>query len=775
MTAWFYPIFLVSGAAGLIYQVVWVRGLSDSLGSTVVSMTAIFSVFLCGLAVGAWLFGRNNPWGQPALRRYVWMEFAIALSAVAASFVLFSGSSIIAGWAPGPERLGATVAYAFLVSTVLIAPSTLLMGGTLPTLIGALAPLMPPRKAALYLYGWNTVGAAFGALAAGFVLIWVLGLRTTIYTAATLNLLSAFGALVWLRWNNKRLGAIVASEPAAEDQALDESSLSDSSSEPRAHHRDWPVLALVAGGLILSLEILWGRMTRFLLGDRTHAIAALLFVFIAALGTAALLAPRLARSAKVSTPDQARWLIGAILVAGATIQVAVLWPAIASLAPEAGPLLQFLRGNVGARLLLVMLLMGPPILILGLVFPLLLWGADRMEIMPGRQVGWLYLFNTLGAVAGAILATYLLTRWVGTVRGFQLVSMICGFLGIFLLVRSSAGPSRLPGAVTACAVSVAIVVSAAAANLTPSNLAFTRPDERLVLAQEDEYGVQVLVETDMGTHRVRNNRLSLVYDLGLRQTTHAQQMAAHLTVLFAGEARDVLNIGTGYGITAGTYTLYPDVEFIRTVEILPFLVDLQDWLAPHNFALTSNPRVELLQGDGRQILLGSERTWDIISVNVLDPYLPGSSGLYTIDFWRQARERLNPGGVYTQLFWGGDVGLLTRGIATVFPEVHYFPAYGGSSFNVVAFRDPPDPNDTPLHFERAGPRARQEWERVEGGQPEVVFARLISQSRRARQQVDWLSRQAHGPLHTDDRPVLEYRWSHGVEGVSPFDSPLILY
>ncbi len=773
MRAWFYPIFFISGAAGLIYQVVWVRALADALGSTVVSMTAVFSVFLGGLAVGAWLFGRTNPWGRRALGRYVWMEVAIALTAIGASLVLFFGSSMIATWAPGPERLPATIAYAFLVSALLLAPSTLLMGGTLPTLLGALAALTSPRKAALRLYGWNTIGAATGALAAGFVLIWMLGLRGTIYLAAGLDLISALGALILLRrFDRLRSSAVpVAAPPEAISK---EGAFSgESATTDKSPYQDWPLLAFIAGALVLSLEILWGRVTRFLLGDRTQAIAALLFVFIAALGIAALLAPRLAQVCKVRTAEGTLRLAGGILVIGATVQIAMLLPVTVSLASEPGPFIQAMRDTIGGRLLLTTLLMAPPILILGLVFPLLLWGADRMDIMPGHRVGSLYLVNTLGAVAGAVLATFLLSRWVGTLPGFQLVSVVAGSMGIILLFRSAEGGLRWPGLAMACGLTVAIVFSGIAASLTPSSLAYTRPDERLILEREDEYGVQVLVKTLWGTYRVRNNRLSLVFDLGHRQTTHAQQMPAHLSVLLAGQPRDVLNIGTGYGITAGTYTLYPDVEHVHTVEILPFLVELQDWLAPHNFELTSNPCVQLVQGDGRQALLASGRSWDIISVNVLDPYLPGSSSLYTTDFWRQARDRLNPGGVYTQLFWGEDVGLLARGMATVFPAVYYFPAYGGTSFNVIAFRDPTDLEAKTPQFERAGDRARREWERIEGGQPEAVFARLLEQARRAGGQVDRLALEAHGPLHTDNRPVLEYRWAHGVEGVSHFDSPMI--
>lgn len=775
MIIWFYLVFFVSGAASLIYQVVWVRGLADALGSTVVSMTAVFSVFLGGLALGAFVFGRLNPWGRKALIRYAWIEAGIALLAVGSSFILFSQSETIAAWAPGPDQMGANIAYAFLVSVLLVAPPTLLMGGTLPTFLGAMAPLASPRKLALYLYGWNTVGAATGALAAGFVLIYTLGLNGTILAAAGLDLLSSVGALLLLGCVRfSPFGHAVRPDPYHHLHVNNASRERVARAEGRLRS-EWPVLAFVSGGLVLSLEILWGRIASFILGDRTQATAALLFIFISALGVAALLAPSLIRRLAVRSVGQLRRLIGSLLIVGAAVQIVVLFPVVASLSLEPGPFLAMLRETLGGRLALTIALMAPPIVILGLVFPLLLWGYDRMETKPGPSVGLLYFVNTIGAVAGAVLATYLLSRWLGTIPGLHAISIFCGLFGILLLLCSAEGTLSMPRVIPSLLISVPIVISIVFVILTPSSLALVRADETLLIEREDEYGVQVLVRTDSDTYRVRNNRLSLVYDLGLSQTTHAQQMAAHLTVLLAADARDVLNIGTGYGITAGTFTLYPAVEKVRTVEILPFLVDLQEWFAPHNFGLTSKPMVELLQGDGRQALLSSDQTWDIISVNVLDPYLPGSSGLYTTDFWREARQRLNPGGVYTQLFWGADVGLLVRGISEVFPEVHYFPAYGGTSFNIVAFKDARGPIQNVLRFDRAGIDARREWVRIEGGQPEAVMPRLLAQSRRAEQQLLRLSRDASGPLHTDDRPVLEYRWSHGMEGVSPFDSPLILY
>jgi len=273
---------------------------------------------------------------------------------------------------------------------------------------------------------------------------------------------------------------------------------------------------------------------------------------------------------------------------------------------------------------------------------------------------------------------------------------------------------------------------------------------------------------------MRNNRVSLVFDLGHPQTTRAQQMSAHLAVLLAGDPARVLNVGTGYGITAGTFTLYDAVEEVRTVELLPFVLAHQDDFAAHNFGYVSDPRVTVVRGDGRHALLASAEAWDVVSVNVLDPYLPGSSSLYTVDFWEEARARLRPGGVFTQLFWGEDVDLLVRGLASVFPRVLLFPEYGGTSYTVVAFRDA-GPDLPAGALERVTARARAALEEVAGGAVGEVVPVLVAEARRVAEARLAESRALQGPLHTDDRPILEYRWAHGVPGVSPLDSPLVVW
>lgn len=748
-------LFFLSGCAGLIYEMVWTRLFADILGSTALSMTSVFSVFLLALALGAYLFGRVPVYGRAALELYGWLEIGVALSALLTNGLLIFGRSWIAVHLPTSDLFLVTLLFNLTVTGLLIGLPTLLMGATLPVILNAVRGWTLPQQVVTQLYGWNTLGAACGVFSAGFFLIWKLGFLLTLSLTMSLNLLVGVTALILARQEMPE--ALVPSPPQKrEEEAV--------SSVPERIL--WPALAFLSGFSVLGYEILWGRMAKFLLGDRTLAITSLLFIFITCLGLGSLIAPTLGRTFKAGTPRRALQLICGVFLVTAMLHLLFVPLASSTIGSQGLTRILPISNEFVRRIVTVWVLILPPVLVLGLVFPLLAWSAREINELPGRVMSRLYLINTIGGVLGAVIASFALSRWMGTLHGFLALTGLLVFAVLFLLARSG---RRWQQAVAV----VAAVGFLLAGYSFPDNLVQLREDEELLAANEDEYGVQVLTSTQHQTMRVRNNRLSLIYDLGHWQTTHAQQMAAHLTVLLASESRNVLNIGTGYGITAGTFTLYQDVQLIETIEILPFLVKEQSRFSEYNFDYLSDPRVILAQGDGRHHLITSSRAYDIISVNVLDPYLPGSSSLYTVDFWELVRDRLRPGGVFTQLFWGDDTLLLVKGLKTVFPTVLYFPAYGGTSFNVVAFKEAVTEGTLDLHLDRFGPEAIREVSKIASSDPGPLFRELIRRAWVTQRKLEDLTAKTPGRLHTDDFPILEFRWAHGVKHVSILDSPLV--
>jgi spermidine synthase len=752
-------IVFLSGIAGLIYEVIWTRLFSDIVGSTAIAMTVVFSVFLAAMAIGALLFGRSRRFGPAALRSYGGLEIVIALSGLLTSACLIGGRFWITAHLPRADGGWSSLGLMLGPALLLVGPPALFMGGTLPLILNAVRGWTTPRGLVTNLYGWNTLGGAMGALSTGLYLIWVLGIRGTLLLALALNVAAGVGALLLARRLRQRLGSDV-----LEEQPLEAGTAAPTSPASRL----WMALAFLNGFTVLGYEILWGRMAKFLLGDRTMAISVLLFVFITCLGLGSLLTRRLASRWTDGTAPGALRMAAWLMLAASALHLLLVPVALHTV--EGSGLVAWLpiHSHLGARILAIIILIAPPTLALGMVFPLLIWSAQDLNRLPGRVVGLLYFVNMAGATMGAVAASYALCPWVGTLGGFLALTILCVLAAVSLHALHQPARGR-----KILVIGGALAVLAMGGMAFPRSLVMVRPGETLLDATEDEYGVQVMVSTPEGYLRVRNNRLHLVYDFGHPQTTYAQQMPAHLALLLAAGCERVINIGTGYGITAGTFTLYPDVQEVETVEIIPFLARRQAAFGQGNFDYAKDPRVRIIEGDGRFHLLRSRQPYDVISVNVLDPYLPGSSALFTTDFWREARQRLRPGGIYTQLLWGSDVPRLLKGLRTVFPRILLFPCYGGTSVNVVCFRDEQEGSYLDLHFERLGPRAQAELERLGGGPVPEAMPALLRQSLAVEQMLAPQVAREQGRLHSDDYPILEFRWAHGVSGVPVFDSPLI--
>lgn len=748
-----------SGAAGLIYEVVWTRLFSDIVGSTAVSMTVVFSVFLLCLAIGAKLAGRSRSFGNAALRLYARIEFGIAFSALVAGLVLTESRVWIAGHLPHTEYFLFGLAVKLTITALIIGVPATLMGATVPVILNAVRNWESPRAAVTQFYGWNTLGAALGALVSGYFMIWLLGVRATLWAAIGINVVVGIGALLLARSSDA-----VPSQEARNAEGERERIVT-------APERRW-LLAFVflSGFSVLGYEILWGRMAKFFLGDRTIAVTTLLVAYITCLGLGSLVARIVGDDRGDTTVERGLTIAAWTLLISAVLHVFFVPLALWAITNQGFAFLNSIFPQFFKRIVCLFLFIGPPTLVLGIVFPLLARNSGRVVSEPGRTLGDLYFVNTIGAAVGAAFACFALSRLWGTIGGFVAITGLIVTVATVFLVRLR---GSLGGRV---ALGLVVAVFMAGAIWTPKNLATVLDDETLVASAEDEYGVHVLVDTADGGARIRNNRIKLIATLGEPTTMHAQQMMAHLPALLARECRSSLNVGTGYGITPGVFTLYDEFESIETVELMPFVIEIQNHFTKQNFDYLNDPRTTLIQDDGRHYLIASDRTYDVICVNVLDPYLPGSSALYTVEFWEEAKRHLRPGGVYNQLIWGAHLTLMVKGLESVFPTVIYFDAYGGGAFNVVAFRDEVPRERLSIHWERLVPRAREEFVRITGEpSPETTFPLQIEKAWVVRKVLRERASKIKEPPHSDNRPTLEYMWSHGSEHVTVFDTPMVDY
>jgi len=612
--------FAASGCAALVYQVVWLEQLGLALGSSAVSLGVLLATFLGGLGAGSLLATRFPATARP-LRRFAQLELLTgALGLATLVTIPLLGSLYVAG----AGSLGFVLR--LVVTALALLPATLVMGATLP----AVAPWVRSTPWLGLCYAANAAGGAVGAVLAGFYLLRVHDVYAATAAAVALNLLAALAAAALAA---RAPPSVVAGAPAPAPAARTGTSIY--------------VVAALSGFTALAAEVLWTRQLSLLLGGTVYTFALIVGVFLLALalGSAAGVSigeryrPRIALAA-------CQWLLCLALAAAACALARSLpyWPLDVTLASTAEAALEL-------DLLRVAWVALPATLLWGASFPLALAALAAETRAPAqRLVARLYAANTAGAIAGALLTTFVLVVVVGSQRTAQLMIVVSAAAGWLLLYRS-ARSNRLRALATLAAAalaSVALVVPA----LPPAFVAYGRflptrgMDANVVYVGEGLTSSIAVVAEPSGvlTYHNAGKTQASTYPEDLR----LQRMLGHLGTLLAEQPRSVLVVGLGAGITAGAVSVDPAVERIVVAEIEPLVPRAAgEYFAAHNFGVVSNPKVEIRIDDGRHFLATSAERFDVITSDPLDPWVKGAAALYTREFWRLTKKRLNDGGVVT--------------------------------------------------------------------------------------------------------------------------------
>jgi len=597
-------LFVLSGAAGLLYQVVWSRSLTLLFGSTTLAVSTVITAFMAGLAAGSFLFGRVADRGRKALLLYAALEVGIAATALLFPFFLeamkpvqlFLHRNLHGSYLLFP-------ASRFLLCFAGLIVPTALMGGTLPVITRFFVKERETLGGDVgALYSLNTFGAMAGCAAAGFFLIPALGTQGVVWLAVGLNLLAALGALVVSRSEKEREAQV--GEPAVIERAPAENAL-----DPRA------VLLLfgAAGFASLAYEVLWTRALLFFLGwFAVYAFTIILSTFLFGIALGSALFPVVFRGR------------GRRLVAGfAVIEIAIgvfgmisvpvfgrLFEVIRSL--ERGFIddnwWRFIFARAGGSFAVMLL----PTLLMGLAFPVAAALYSRAGRGYGQTVGNVYASNTVGAILGSLLAGFLLLPVLGVSRSIAVISLVNLAVGGFVILLSSRrGARRLAGAFALLSLLVlgganlflsqwrpmilesrhfgfVILLSSrrgarrlagafallsllvlGGANLFLSQWRpmilesrhFKNPNRPMELLYADEgatASLAVLRDKKAGHLELNINGESTAYTTYTDMQVHL--MLSHTPLLLAEEPEKVLVIGFGMGVTCYGAVLYPSVE-----------------------------------------------------------------------------------------------------------------------------------------------------------------------------------------------------------------------
>jgi spermidine synthase len=682
-----HALFLLSGGTALVYQVTWVRNLSLIFGASHQATSIVLASFMAGLALGGALAGRRAGSVARPLRAYGILEVGIALFALALPTLLEGVDAAYVGAARSAgEVTPAVVLMRIALSFTVLALPTLLMGATLPLLI----QFSVQRRAELgsqlaWLYGVNTLGAAAGAIAAGFLLIPSLGVWHTQLVAVAVNL--AIGAVAV---------AVDARLRATPHEATPASPSRSSAAvvvpaDPLALRMAFLGTA-VAGACALALEVLWTRGIAIAVGGTVYSFTVMLAAFLIGIWLGSWLHATLPLR-RVGEATQ----MGVVLIAiGVTSWLAsMLIPHLPQLMVELnfkvyGDLQRVRPGTVLLVAFSVMLL---PCIFMGIAFPLAGRVRARLRSGTGEPVGDTLGLNTLGSIGGSLLAGFVLIPRLGLQDGMLLAGSLDVAWGILVLGVVLAGraarmrPLALAAAGGAAAGALCIpllvppwsfdVLGAfASSQIRRYVQAGGKVD---VAAALRDYRVLYFAEGSTSTISVaewRGHRTILVN--GRTEASdylpdlQVEYLLGHVPMLLHRDPRRALVIGLGAGVTLGAVTAHEEAESITLVEIEPVVFDGTRKFSDLNDAALDDPRLEIVIQDGRNFLKTTPRRFDVITSDPIYPWNAGSGYLYTTEYYRLAAERLDEGGVMCQWWPASDLSnddfrALVRTFATAFP------------------------------------------------------------------------------------------------------------
>ena len=580
--------YATSGAAALVYQVAWVRLFTLTLGHTIAASSTVLAAFMGGLALGAWAAGRRPPAHSRALATYAALELLIAAAAIAIPNILSAFDPLLV-WAYADGTVPMRFALVRVaVSLMLLGIPAAAMGATYPIAVSWLVHSVgmeheDRRRTATHggvLYAVNTAGAAAGAIAAGFWLIPLLGIRGTTWVAVALNIAAAGGAL-WL----VRAGSPAPLQPSTRQRLRRQAPVSRTIDAPL------PMLAAaaaaVSGLAALTYEVAWTRLLALVVGPTTYAFAIMAASFITGIAIGSTLGVRLARrSARVPV-----WL-AVMLLATAISSVLAAWFTASHLpfivARETAAATAFEPLLLREALAMMILLM-PASISLGATFTLALAAASPAIETVARDTARIYTANTIGAVAGALIAGFFLVPRFGLQDTFVFTSRMLVVAGsvIAAIAATRPGkqrPTRLAGGVVLAGSVVAIVTFAAPEWDRDLIASGAYKYSRQIRAEDLEWSLRAgyleyYKEGAAGTVSVRRlgGTRSLAID-GKVDASNAgdmltQRLLGLLPTLLHPEPRDALVIGLGSGVTADAILASGEVQRLDVVEISPEVVE----------------------------------------------------------------------------------------------------------------------------------------------------------------------------------------------------------
>jgi spermidine synthase len=735
-------IFVLSGAAGLVYEIVWSRQLVLVFGNTTQAVSAILTGFFGGMAIGAAVGGRIADRVRSPLRMYGILELILVVVVLVTPITFRLIHEVYRGIYPSLESAPQLLAVVRLVlAVVALAPATVLMGATFPSLTRYLSRSSALSRAFGRLYAANTIGAIVGTLAAGLVLIEWLGLSGALAVGAACSFTAGVAAI----WLSRRESDDTAPKLVAPATPTAGSSASTGGSRPAARVRLALAIAFISGLTSLGYQVTWTRLLASGTGNTTYVFTVILAIFLAGIAIGALIYNVVGRR----WGDPVRVLaVSQIAVAGLVLLglVGVLSQA-ESLDP--GAPLATLRALIGSALLVVL----PVTIVLGIAFPTAsaLLRDDASEA--GSESGSLLAVNTTGAILGSLVVPFFLMPAIGSPAIVVLLAATNAAVGIVLAVMDR--PRALSTAVAGALV-LALIVAAAT---QPGWV--RQPNEAFIASRHGE----LFASTEDEIASVQAGQVKATPELWVAGTsmtllTVDAKLMPILPLVARPDSKRALVVAFGMG-TAFRAAL---IAGLRTdaIELVPSVPRMFRYYYGDADAVLANPAGRVVVTDGRNHLELTNERFDII---VTDPPPPiessGASVISSFEYYQAGRDHLNPGGVMMQWVpYGAPEGEFKehiRTFAAVFPDVEVIRGAGGYGAYMLGSDQPMTFSDDAVRVAVQRPGVLADISSAYDSPASTVddWVAVIKRQR-------WLDNGSvrayagDGPLITDDHPRPEY-------------------
>ncbi len=759
----------------------------EIIGSAPFAVSIILTIFMGGLGLGSYLAGRTVDRIKEPLalvKIYGMLELAIGIFALVIPLLLIFVRPLQTILYNGLyNHFIIYNLFTFIICAIILSIPITCMGATLPILCRFyVTSLSHVGTHAGRLYGLNTIGAAFGSLLCGFWLINLWGVYGTLFFAVLVNFIIGIACLmVSYKFKLPHKNAARKASGSKKRKLIDETT----GDQPIHPWETKSALAifLVSGFCAMAAEVIWTRLLGLVVGPTTYSFTIVLVTFITGLALGSMIFGYFADKVK-----NCMWLLLFTQIAAALLVLAVSQLLGGSQLFFAKLIFTF-KGRFGLLSLLkvsiLFLFMILPTLCFGAAFPLVGKIYTRSVSKVGKSIGFAYMLNTVGSLAGAFCAGFLLIPLVGKEAGIgAIVSLQLVFALVIagLMLKNRQG-SFLKFSVLALPALAGIILCFSypawnhrqlssgkyhRLNESNSSILHTGWLESLLhgskILSRSESGELVYYgdgiggfTTVMKDYDALGNIKYIMSNSGKadassRGDMDTQTLLAHFPMLFHKNPKTVMVIGLASGITAGEVLCYP-VDQLDILEINDQVIAASDFFIPWNNNVLSDPKTNLIIQDARAHLQLTGQKYDVIISEPSNPWMAGLAALFTVNFFDLAKERLNNGGIFVQWMHSYQMDrqtfdLVGRTFAKVFPNsllVVTNPSGNGTDSLLIGFKDKdrlkPEYAKQKLTFVRKSKNVSL----LKSG---LLFRLVVSE--------DLPRFFGHGDINTDNHPRLEF-------------------